>query len=89
MPEQTDRLTHLDDAGQAHIVDVTDKAYLSGGHGRVVRPDAIATLEAIMDGAMPKGDVHGSCAHCRVFSGQEVRRSDPAVPSTALVFGEG
>ena len=26
MPNKTDYLTHLDDAGQAHIVDISDKA---------------------------------------------------------------
>ena len=26
MPENSDRLTHLDDAGRAHIVDVSEKA---------------------------------------------------------------
>ena len=43
MPENSDRLTHLDDAGRAHIVDVSEKA--------VTAREATATSCVRMQGA--------------------------------------
>ena len=54
----TKRLTHLDEAGRATMVDVGDKAVterVAVARGRVVmRPD---TLTLIVEGGMKKGDV--------------------------------
>ena len=52
------KLTHLDDAGAAHMVDVGDKAITSREavcEGRVVM--AAETLKLIRDGLAKKGDV--------------------------------
>ncbi len=53
-------LTHFDDAGNAHMVDVGDKAVserVARAAGRVTM--APETLARIQDGAMSKGDVLG------------------------------
>ena len=54
------KLSHFDDQGQAHMVDVSDKAVTSRiatAKGRVVmQPE---TLAMIMDGSAKKGDVLG------------------------------
>ena len=52
------KLTHLDDKGEARMVDVTDKAVTA----REARAEAILrmapeTLRMILDGEHPKGDV--------------------------------
>ncbi len=55
-----DRLTHLDDEGNAHMVDVTDKAETSRravARGRVLM--APATVELLRSGNNPKGDALG------------------------------
>lgn len=51
-------LTHLDSQGRAHMVDVTDKSVtfreaVAEAHVRML-PE---TLQMIVDGAHPKGDV--------------------------------
>lgn len=54
----TQRLTHLDEHGHAAMVDVADKAVTSRtavAQGEVIMQPA--TLAAIRDGAVPKGDV--------------------------------
>ena len=54
MPEHSDRLTHVDDAGRAHIVDVSEKAVTAReatAHS-CVRMQA-ATLNAIVGGDTP------------------------------------
>ena len=55
-----DRLTHLDADGNAHMVDVTDKAETSRravARGRVLM--APATVELLRSGDNPKGDALG------------------------------
>ena len=55
-----DRLTHLDDEGNAHMVDVTDKAETSRravARGRVLM--APATVALLRNGGNPKGDALG------------------------------
>jgi cyclic pyranopterin phosphate synthase len=52
------KLTHLNDKGQAHMVDVSSKAPTE----RTAMAEAIVrmnpeTLEAVLEGAVPKGDV--------------------------------
>jgi cyclic pyranopterin monophosphate synthase len=64
------RLTHLDAAGAAHMVDVGDKALTARealAEGRVVM--APETLALIRDGLAKKGDVIG--AHCRHHGREE------------------
>ena len=72
------RLTHLDAAGQAHMVDVADKA--------VTRREAVAacevrmrpeTLRAIVAGAHRKGDV---LAVARVAGIQGAKRTPELIP---------
>jgi cyclic pyranopterin phosphate synthase len=78
MPENTDRLTHLDDTGGAHIVDVSEKA--------VSAREAIAesclrmqasTLAAITDNALPKGDV---VAVARIAGIQAAKKCAELIP---------
>jgi cyclic pyranopterin phosphate synthase len=56
--EETGRLSHIDEAGRARMVDVTakgDTAREAEARGRVVmRPE---TLALIQEGGLPKGDV--------------------------------
>ena len=78
MPDQSDRLTHLDDAGRAQIVDVTDKAVTSreATAASCVRMSR-ETLGAIMDGAMPKGDV---LAVARIAGIQSAKKCADLIP---------
>jgi cyclic pyranopterin phosphate synthase len=78
MPDQSDRLTHLDDAGRAQIVDVTDKAVTSreATATSCVRMNR-ETLGAIMDGAMPKGDV---LAVARIAGIQSAKKCADLIP---------
>jgi cyclic pyranopterin phosphate synthase len=55
-----DKLTHLDDEGKAHMVDVTDKQETSRravARGRVLL--APATIALLREGNVPKGDALG------------------------------
>ena len=78
MPDQSDHLTHLDDAGRAKIVDVTDKAVTSreATAASCVRMSR-ETLGAIMDGAMPKGDV---LAVARIAGIQSAKKCADLIP---------
>ena len=78
MPEQSDRLTHLDDAGRAHIVDVTEKAVTAreATASTCVRMQA-ETLAAITDGALPKGDV---MAVARIAGIQAAKKCAELIP---------
>ena len=78
MPDQSDRLTHLDDAGRAQIVDVTDKAVTAreATATSCVRMNR-ETLGAIMDGAMPKGDV---LAVARIAGIQSAKKCADLIP---------
>ena len=78
MPDQSDRLTHLDDAGRAQIVDVTDKAVTAreATATSCVRMNR-ETLGAILDGAMPKGDV---LAIARIAGIQSAKKCADLIP---------
>jgi cyclic pyranopterin monophosphate synthase len=71
-------LTHLDDQGRAHMVDVGEKAETQReaiARGRVVmRP---ATLQMIVDGVAPKGDV---LAVARVAGIMAAKRTPELIP---------
>ena len=58
MSDSPNRLSHLDEAGRAHIVDVTEKAVTARAAmaSSCVRMKG-ETLSAIVEGDMPKGDV--------------------------------
>ena len=78
MPENSDRLTHLDDAGRAHIVDVSEKPVTvrEATASACVRMQA-ATLEAIVGGEMPKGDV---LAVARISGIQAAKKCSDLIP---------
>ena len=78
MPESSDRLTHLDDAGRAHIVDVSEKAVTAreATASACLRMQA-ATLEAIMGGEMLKGDV---LAVARISGIQAAKKCSELIP---------
>jgi len=78
MPENSDRLTHLDDAGRAHIVDVSEKAVTvrEATASACVRMQA-ATLEAIVGGEMRKGDV---LAVARISGIQAAKKCSELIP---------
>ena len=78
MPENSDRLTHLDDAGRAHIVDVSEKAVTAR---EAVATSCVrmqpATLNAIVGGDTPKGDV---LAVARVAGIQAAKKCSELIP---------
>jgi cyclic pyranopterin phosphate synthase len=78
MPENSDRLTHLDDAGRAHIVDVSEKVVTAreATATSCVRMQA-ATLNAIVGGDTPKGDV---LAVARVAGIQAAKKCSELIP---------
>ena len=78
MPENSDRLTHLDDAGRAHIVDVSEKAVTAreAAATSCVRMQP-ATLNAIVGGDTPKGDV---LAVARVAGIQAAKKCSELLP---------
>ena len=78
MPENLDRLTHLDDAGQAHIVDVSEKAVTAREATARARVRMQATtLEAIVGGNTPKGDV---LAVARIAGIQAAKKCSELIP---------
>ena len=78
MPENSDRLTHLDDAGRAHIVDVSEKAVTAreAAARSCVRMQP-ATLDAIVGGDIPKGDV---LAVARIAGIQAAKKCSELIP---------
>lgn len=74
----TDRLTHLDEAGAAAMVDVTAKAAtdrIAVAEGRVVMK--AETLAAIVAGDLPKGDVLGTA---RIAGIMAAKRTHELIP---------
>ncbi|MEC7815459.1 MAG: cyclic pyranopterin monophosphate synthase MoaC [Pseudomonadota bacterium] len=72
------KLTHLDDKGEARMVDVTDKAVTE----REARAEATirmapATLKMIIDGEHPKGDV---MATARIAGIMAAKRTHDLIP---------
>lgn len=71
-------LTHLNARGEAHMVDITDKAVTQ----REARAEAWvvmqpATLAAILDGGVPKGDV---LATARIAGIQAAKQTSTLIP---------
>jgi cyclic pyranopterin phosphate synthase len=72
------KLTHLDEHGHAHMVDVTDKAETSRvavATGRVLL--APATVAVLRSGDLPKGDALGVA---RVAGIQAAKRTSDLIP---------
>jgi cyclic pyranopterin phosphate synthase len=72
------QLTHLDDAGNARMVDVGDKAVTT----RTATAQALVrmspqTAQAIVDGDAPKGDVLGTA---RIAGIQAAKRTSELIP---------
>jgi len=78
MSKQIDHLTHLDDAGRAQIVDVTEKAVSAreATAEAFVRMQA-TTLTALTDNALPKGDV---MAVARIAGIQAAKKCAELIP---------
>ncbi len=78
MSEPPSRLSHLDEAGRAHIVDVTDKAVTARAATASscvrMKPE---TLTAIEEGDMPKGDV---LAVARIAGIQAAKKCAELIP---------
>ena len=84
MTEPKSQLTHLDDAGHAAMVDVgnksdTQREAVATGHIRM----APATLEAILAGNLPKGDVF---ATARIAGIQAAKRCAELIPLCHLLL---
>ncbi|MFQ3661109.1 MAG: cyclic pyranopterin monophosphate synthase MoaC [Chloroflexaceae bacterium] len=77
-PEDTPRLTHLDERGQAHMVDVGTKADTQReavARGSItMQPE---TLQLIVSGAAPKGDV---LAAARIAGIMAAKRTPELIP---------
>ena len=74
----SNQLTHLDEHGHAAMVDVADKAItarVATAHGEVHMQ--ATTLEAIRDGAVPKGDV---LAAARIAGIMAAKRTPELIP---------
>ena len=74
----SDELTHLDERGQAHMVDVSGKQISrrsAEAHGRVrMRPETLALLAS---GTAPKGDV---LAAARIAAIQAAKKTPELIP---------
>ena len=71
-------LTHLDSQGRAHMVDVTDKAVTFREAVAEARVRMLpATLQMIVDGAHPKGDVF---AVARIAGIQAAKKTSDLIP---------
>lgn len=78
MNEATGRLTHLDDSGAAHMVDVGAKpatARRAVASGRITM--SVEALEAIRAGNAPKGDVLGTA---RIAGIMAAKRTGDLIP---------
>jgi cyclic pyranopterin monophosphate synthase len=71
-------LTHIDESGAAHMVDIADKAEskrLAVAQGRITMK--AATLKQIIAGDMPKGDVIGTA---RIAGIMAAKRTHDLIP---------
>jgi cyclic pyranopterin phosphate synthase len=78
MPGQPSHFTHFDASGQAHMVDVADKAVtkrVARAAGRITMQPA--TLESIQAGTARKGDVLGIA---RIAAIQAAKRTADLIP---------
>jgi cyclic pyranopterin monophosphate synthase len=83
MPGQASHFTHFDAAGQAHMVDVADKAVtkrIARAAGRITMLPA--TLASILTGTARKGDVLGIA---RIAAIQAAKRTAELIPLAHLL----
>jgi cyclic pyranopterin phosphate synthase len=74
----SERLTHLDDAGRARMVDVSDKAATDRrAVARAVVRVSLETAQAVQAGDTPKGDVLGTA---RIAGIQAAKRTSELIP---------
>jgi cyclic pyranopterin monophosphate synthase len=72
------QLTHLNDQGEAQMVDITDKAItkrtaVAGGQVRM----SLSTLEAILAGNAPKGDALGTARIAGIMAAKQTANLIP------------
>ena len=84
------KLTHIDDDGNAVMVDVsgkdrTERTATAAGSVYMM-PE---TLKLIMEGGVKKGDVLTVAQVAGIMGAKKTRRSDPALPSAGVEFGDG
>lgn len=74
----TDRLTHLDQAGHAHMVDVSDKdiSHRSATAQAIIEM-LPSTLTKVVEGGLPKGDV---IATARIAGIQACKKTADLIP---------
>lgn len=74
----TDRLTHLDQSGHAHMVDVSDKdiSHRSATAQAIIEM-LPSTLTKVVDGGLPKGDV---IATARIAGIQACKKTADLIP---------
>ena len=76
-------LTHFDELGQAHMVDVSDKditSRIATAKGRVImQPN---TLQQIVQGSAKKGDVLGIARIAGIMAAKKTPDLIPTLPST-------
>ena len=81
----SDRPSHLDDAGRAHMVDVGDKPVT---RRRAVAEAFVSTTpevrEQVFGGGLPKGDAVAVCEGGRHPRGEADPGAHPALPSIGL-----
>lgn len=78
-------LTHLDDAGQAHMVDVSGKsstARMAIASGQIKM--SLETLSAILDGNSPKGDVLGTARLAGIMAAKQTSTLIPLCHSIPI-----
>jgi cyclic pyranopterin monophosphate synthase len=83
----TERLTHLDAAGRARMVDVGAKAATERrAVARAVVRMAPATARAVRDGEAPKGDVVGTARIAGIMAAKRTHELVPLCHPLALTF---
>jgi len=72
-------LTHLDESGQARMVDVGAKAETQRERPPPTRPDAAETLRLLRAGDLPKGDVLGAARIAGIMAANATHELIPCV----------
>ena len=83
----TDKLTHLDDQGRAHMVDVgakpdTQRTAVAGGEIKM----RLETFQLIQDGAMKKGDVLTTAQLAGVMAAKKTSELIPLCHPLSLTY---
>ncbi len=83
-------LTHLNEKGEARMVDVSDKAVThrtARAEGFVsMRPETLALVET---GQAKKGDVLATARIAGIMAAKKNARADPALPPSAHLESDG